>query len=170
MTPSFVTAHRIRRRLCWHTEARAISVNSLFLVCKGHEYTCRNRMSGAELALAIVPLVIVLVEHHRTVFKTSKALTFSKISNDEQLDFYEELHGELTLLHVILERVQTKSMRSGSSGAQPGDSQVESIAFVLGNSAEDFKHILNRVLKSINDLVREKSNALTQDDTVSPVL
>jgi hypothetical protein len=123
-------------------------------------------MSGAELALAIVPLVIVLVEHHRTVFEKGKALALSKISNDQQLDFYQELHGELTLLNMILERVQIKSIRTGTSGARPEKFQAASIDIALGNSAEDFKFILDRVLKSINDLVREKSNALAQKDTV----
>ena len=47
--------------------------------------------------------------------------------------------------------------------------QAESIEIALGNSADDFQSILDRVLRSINDLVREKSNALTQDDIVSAV-
>ena len=126
-------------------------------------------MSGAELALAIVPLVIVLVEHHRTVLRKSKALTLSRISNDQQLDFYQDLHGELTLLNMILERVKIKSARVRLSGSQPEMTQAESIEIALGNSADDFQSILDRVLRSINDLVREKSNALTQDDTVSAV-
>ncbi|CAN9219834.1 unnamed protein product [Alternaria alternata] len=121
-------------------------------------------MSGAELALAIVPLVIVLVEHHRTVLRKSKALTLSRISNDQQLDFYQDLHGELTLLNMILERVKIKSARVRLSGSQPEMTQAESIEIALGNSADDFQSILDRVLRSINDLVREKSNALTQDD------
>jgi hypothetical protein len=126
-------------------------------------------MSGAELALAIVPLVIVLVEHHRTVLRKSKALTLSRISNDQQLDFYQDLHGELTLLNMILERVKIKSARVRLSGSQPEMTQAESIEIALGNSADDFQSILDRVLRSINDLVREKSNALTQDDIVSAV-
>ncbi|CAN9419644.1 unnamed protein product [Alternaria alternata] len=121
-------------------------------------------MSGAELALAIVPLVIVLVEHHRTVLRKGKALTLSRISNDQQLDFYQDLHGELTLLNMILEKVHIKSARVRLSGAQPEISQAESIEIALGHSAKDFQTILDRVLKSINDLVREKSNALTEDD------
>jgi hypothetical protein len=127
-------------------------------------------MSGAELALAIVPLVIVLVEHHRTVLRKGKALTLSRISNDQQLDFYQDLHGELTLLNMILEKVHIKSARVRLSGAQPEISQAESIEIALGHSAKDFQTILDRVLKSINDLVREKSNALTEDDIVSAVL
>lgn len=126
-------------------------------------------MSGAELALAIVPLVIVLIEHHRTVLRKSKALTLSRISNDQQLDFYQDLHGELTLLNMILERVKIKSARVRLSGSQPEMTQAESIEIALGHSADDFQSILDRVLRSINDLVREKSNALTQDDIVSAV-
>jgi hypothetical protein len=107
-------------------------------------------MSGVEFASAIVPLVIVLVEHHRTVFRKGMALTLSRISNDQQLDFYQDLHGELTLLSLILERVQSK-------------------AASVRHSADDFQAILERILKSINDLVREKSSALTKEDTVSTV-
>jgi hypothetical protein len=127
-------------------------------------------MSGAELALAIVPLVIVLVEHHRTVFRKGKALTLSRISNDQQLDFYHELHGELSLLNMILERVKLKDARVRLSRVKLEMSQTESIEIALGNSADDFQLILNRVLKSINDLVREKSNALTQGDTASVIM
>jgi len=126
-------------------------------------------MSGAELAMAIVPLVIALVEHHSSVLRKSNALTLSRISNDQQLDFYQDLHGELTLLNMILERVKIKSARVRLSGSQPEMTQAESIEIALGNSADDFQSILDRVLRSINDLVREKSNALTQDDIVSAV-
>jgi hypothetical protein len=48
-------------------------------------------------------------------------------------------------------------------------SQAESIKISLGHSADDFQAILERILKSINDLVREKSSALTKEDTVSTV-
>lgn len=152
------------------SEPRTTQDDSLSLVHKGLEPVRRNTMSGAELALAIVPLVIVLVEHHRTVFRKGKALTLSRISNDQQLDFYHELHGELSLLNMILERVKLKAARVRLSRVKLEMSQTESIEIALGNSADDFQLILNRVLKSINDLVREKSNALTQGDTASVIM
>jgi len=124
-------------------------------------------MSGAELALAVVPLVIVLIEHHRTAFNKGKALTSSTLSNDQQLDFYEELHEELSLLNAALEIVLLRSNRSGQCLTQAKRSRAESIDIAFGSYAGDFKRILHRVLRSINDLVQEKSNALTRIDTVS---
>jgi len=124
-------------------------------------------MSGAELALAIVPLVIVLIEHHQTVFRRGKALTFSKISNNQQLDFYQELHDEILLLKLTLEKVHATSTNVLSSEALPDKSQAEAIEIALGKNADNFNQILDRVLKSINDLVRERSSVLTDDDTVN---
>jgi len=124
-------------------------------------------MSGAELALAIVPLVIVLIEHHQTVFRRGKALAFSKISNNQQLDFYQELHAEILLLSLTLEKVQINSSRVLSGGALSEKTRAEAIEIALGENANHFNEILNRVLKSINDLVREKSSVLTDGDTVN---
>ena len=124
-------------------------------------------MSGAELALAIVPLVIVLVEHHRTVIRRGKAVTLSRISNDQQLDFYQELHAELSLLNVTLDRVKAICYKTGLSKARPDESEEELIDIALGTRAPDFKQILDRVMKSVNDLVREKSSVLIRDETAS---
>ena len=124
-------------------------------------------MSGAELALAIVPLVLVLIEHHQTVFRRGKALTFSKISNNQQLDFYQELHDEILLLKLTLEKVHATSTKVLSSEALPDKSQAEAIEIALGKNADNFNQILDRVLRSINDLVRERSSVLTDDDTVN---
>jgi hypothetical protein len=118
-------------------------------------------MSGAELALAIIPIVIVLIEHHPTVWRRTKALGWSKSKNDQQLDFFQELHAELSLLDIILD-----SVKAASNGHDPDESQAQQIHSVLGKNASNFQQILDRVMKSISDLVREKSSALTQTDTV----
>jgi hypothetical protein len=127
-------------------------------------------MSGAELALAIVPLVIVLIEHHRIVFTRGKALISPKNNNAQQLDFHQELHGELCLLKTTLNRVEVTATRVRLGGIQPNRPLIESIEIRLGKDADSFQLILDHVLKSINDLVREESSALTQDDTVSAML
>ena len=119
--------------------------------------------------MAIVPLVIALVEHHSSVLRKSNALTLSRISNDQQLDFYQDLHGELTLLTMILERIRLDSTRVRLSGAHPQTPQADSIKIALGHSAEDFQATLERILRSINDLVREKSDTPTKDSIVSVV-
>jgi hypothetical protein len=127
-------------------------------------------MAGVELALAIVPLVIVLIEHHQTVFCKSRALTSSRISNEQQLEFYQDLHAELSLLYMTLNRVEIVSSRTELNRTQPASSPAQSIQSRLGSSADNFQQILDRVLKSIDDLVREDSSALTQADTVSALL
>lgn len=119
-------------------------------------------MSGTELALAIVPLVIVLVEHHRTVWRKTKAVAFSKNKNDQQLDFYQELHAELSLLNVTLDRINAGSTRAGHE-----EFRADAIRNALGDNAPHFQQILDQVMRSINNLVREKSSALTRHNTVS---
>jgi hypothetical protein len=112
----------------------------------------------AELALAIVPLVIVLVEHHQTVLRKGKALTRPKSKNEQQLDFYHELHDELCLLNLTLNRIKVRHHR--------GDSEEESIERALGANAPHFKKILERILSYIANLVSERSLGLTAEDAV----
>lgn len=119
-------------------------------------------MSGAELALAIVPLVIVLVEHHQTVIRKGKALAFPRSKNEQQLDFYHELHDELCLLKTTLNRVKGRSTLAGHI-----EEQEAAIKRVLGSNAPHFDKVLDRILRSINDLVSDKSVALVQEDVVS---
>jgi hypothetical protein len=118
-------------------------------------------MSGAELALAIVPLVLILIEHHPTVWRKTKVGWSSKSKNDQQLDFFQELHAELSLLHVTLDRV--KSVSNARDAEEPLAEQIDS---ALGKNAPHFQQILDRVMRSVNDLVREKSSALRQNDIV----
>jgi hypothetical protein len=87
-------------------------------------------MSGAELALAIVPLVIVMVEHHQIVFRKGKALVLPKSKNDQQLDFFHELHDELALLHMTLNRIKERSLLAGHDVTLE-----EAIKRALGNEA-----------------------------------
>lgn len=121
-------------------------------------------MTGVELALAVVPLVIVLVEHHRTVIRKTKAVTRSKTKNRQQLDFYNELYDELSLLKITLDRIETRPTKAGHK-----ESRAESIQRALGENAQPFQIILDRVMKSINDLVSDKSVALEGHDTVRAV-
>jgi hypothetical protein len=122
-------------------------------------------MSGAELAPAIIPLVIVLIEHRPTVWRKTKALGRSKSKNEQHLDFLQELHAELSLLHVVLDNV-----KAASNGHDPEESQAQQISDALGENAAHFQRILDRVVKSIDDLVREKSSAITQNDVVSAAM
>lgn len=119
-------------------------------------------MSGAELALAIVPLVIVMVEHHQTVFRKGKALVLAKSKNDQQLDFFHELHDELALLYMTLNRIRERSRLAGHDVTLE-----EAIKRALGNEAPHFQTILERIMRSINDLVSERSIALAKENTVS---
>lgn len=123
-------------------------------------------MTGVELALAIVPLIIALIEHHGSVVRKGKALARSKSKNEQQLDFYCELHDELSLLKITLDTITARAVAAGS---QSSIQQPESITQVLGSAAPHFDSILNRVLKSISDIVSDKSVDLAGKDTVSMV-
>lgn len=164
MTPSFVTIRRICLSL---GERRLDSLQTIFYHLQSLEYVFCDTMSGVELALAIVPLVIVLIEHHQTIFSRGRVLTSSSFSNDQQREFYQDLRVELSLLNMILSRVHIVSTEVSFDGIQPRDYLAASIQNRLGDSADNFQQVLDRILKSMNDLVRDESSTLTQADTVS---
>jgi hypothetical protein len=168
MTPCFVTIRRICRSLGGD---RLHFLQTIFYHLRSLEYVFCDRMSGVELALAIVPLVIVLIQHHQTIFSRGRALTSSRFSNDQQREFYQGLHVELSLLNIVLSRVHIVSTEVSFDGIQTRDYLAASIQNRLGDSADNFQQVLDRILKSMNDLVRdESSTTLTQADTVSATL
>lgn len=122
-------------------------------------------MTGVELALAIVPLVIALVEHHGTVIRKTSRIVMQKARNEQQLDFYNELHDELSLLNITLDNINARSMVEG-----PYVSQTDSIARVLRCNAPHFDEILTRIMKSIDDLMSDKSIDLKPDHMVRIVV
>jgi hypothetical protein len=129
-------------------------------------------MTGIELALAIVPLVIAVVEHHQTVLRRAQAITSSRAKNEQQIEFYQDLYAELALLETVLNGVKAYSTQknpnnNASQERRASQNLSDVIHEALGNSAEPFEQILGRVLKGVDALVRDKSVALTGQDAVS---
>ncbi|KAF2656292.1 hypothetical protein K491DRAFT_757659 [Lophiostoma macrostomum CBS 122681] len=127
-------------------------------------------MTGIELALAIVPLVIAAVEHQKAIRRKGKALASSKEKNEQQLDFYHELSNELALLDLTLKGVKVYSASKSNNRPAPpedGDIEVPSDAILksLDERAQPFKEILHGIMENINILVSDKSLALSASDT-----
>lgn len=116
-------------------------------------------MSGVELTLAVLPLIITAAEHHREVIRIGKNLTSNKAKNEQQLDFYYELYDELALLENTLRGiVRGLPSRVNNTGFFPlTEDDHEEINTVLGSSAAPFQDILKRLLKSLEALVSDKS-------------
>ncbi|KAF2115387.1 hypothetical protein BDV96DRAFT_659646 [Lophiotrema nucula] len=128
-------------------------------------------LTGLELALAVVPLIIAAAEHHRTVARKSKAVASSKANNEQLLQFYFELYDELSLLRSTLNRVEGTSTHSEVIQAYhpSGEaSRAEHIRQALGTNAQAFESILNRILKSINNIHR-LSSRLPEKDLNDPM-
>ena len=123
-------------------------------------------MSGAELTLAILPLVISAAEHHRAIIRTGKNIASNKAKNEQQLDFYCELYDELALLENTLGGVFRRlPSHADTIGLYPlAEEEREEMKIVLGRTAEPFQDILERMSKSLEDLVSEKSLDLDKSD------
>jgi hypothetical protein len=114
-------------------------------------------MSGVELALAIVPLVIAVIQHRKPLVKVGRALLTSR-RNDEQmnerLDFYSQLYIELSTLHNTLQRL------TGDASSENNDALQQHVNQALGTGIHLFEIILRDILQSIDDLVSDKSLGL----------
>ena len=111
-------------------------------------------MSGVELALAITPLVIATIS---PLAKASKAF-FASRRNSEQtnelLDFYDQLKTQILMLQNTLRRLAGDTPYDDDEALQQRADQV------LGKDQEAFKHMLELVLRSVNDVVSDKSLGL----------
>ncbi|KAI9656217.1 MAG: hypothetical protein M1821_004880 [Bathelium mastoideum] len=119
-------------------------------------------MSGLEfagLALAILPIVMSAIDHYKNAAEHSKDLTSDKNSINRQLDFYSDLNDELALLNGTLNGVAHGfPLRVGGVVSSPLTAhEKEEIARVLGDNAMPFQTILERLLKSLEALISDKS-------------
>jgi hypothetical protein len=116
-------------------------------------------ITGLELTLAVLPLLISAAEHHKKGLRPIKTILSSKSKNDQQVVFYTELHDELALLETTLKGVLRK-LPSRSETSElfklTVDEQAE-IEDILGVTARPFNDLLKRLLKCLNDLTSEKS-------------
>ncbi|KIX10282.1 uncharacterized protein Z518_01364 [Rhinocladiella mackenziei CBS 650.93] len=119
-------------------------------------------ITGLELILAVLPLLISTTEHHKKGLRHAKALTSTKVKNEQQVIFYYELYDELSLLENTLDGVlRGLPSRSDAEKLSPlTENEQDEVEKVLGASAKPFSDILNRLLRSLDDLVSEKSYGL----------
>lgn len=123
-------------------------------------------ITGLELALAILPLLVSATEHHKKGLRFGRVLFSTKGKNEQQLIYYYELYDELSLLENTLKGV-LRDLPSRSADQELSPLTVEEekqLERVLGNSAKPFNQVLERLLKSLNDLVSEKSLELNRAD------
>ncbi|KAL9113632.1 MAG: hypothetical protein Q9227_002370 [Pyrenula ochraceoflavens] len=136
-------------------------------------------MSGIEiggLALAVLPLVISAAEHN--IASKLQTIASNKAKNDQQLSFYYELYEELALLASNLQRLinDVPSLRHHSGAISlivewpwHANGKIDdALKAALRANYEPFRSILERLLKSVEYIVSDKSLALTTSDTQSP--
>jgi hypothetical protein len=123
-------------------------------------------ITGFELALAVLPLVISATEHHKKVLRPAEAILSTKRKNEHHLIFYEELYDELALLGNTLKTVggNLVSRLEAEAFSTLNPDEHDEIERVLGSSAQPFSDHLERLLRSLNDLVSEKSLGLNRSD------
>lgn len=134
-------------------------------------------ITGVELTLAILPLIISAAENQKTFFEKGKALASNKEKNEQQLDFFYELYDELSLLSSNLSGliISLPSLRGAEKGSpfvvnpQQLTSGVidDELDAALGTRKEPFKSILQRLLTSLEAIVSDKSLELAEHDVVS---
>jgi hypothetical protein len=135
-------------------------------------------ISGLELAFAIVPLVISATEHHRKAYHKIKMIASRKARDEEREDFLSELHDEIALLGNTLKRLisdlttltekQRQQLLNLDREQWKQDDVGAALNTRLGGDAElAFTDILSRLLKSLDDVVSEKSLRFISSNVVS---
>jgi len=130
--------------------------------------------TGLELALGLVPLVVTATEHHQKAYRKFKMMV---TPDDELEDFLADLHDEISLLgHTLnclisdlttLSEKQRERLMSLDRVQWEQDSVDIALKARLGGDAESaFKDILNRLLKSLDEVVSERSLRFIASDEV----
>jgi hypothetical protein len=125
-------------------------------------------ITGLDLAFAIVPLVISATEHHQKAYRKAKLIASPKARDEELEDFLADLHDEVALLrHTLrclvsdlttLTEKQRDQLLDLDRDQWKQDDVSVALRTRLGGDAElAFTDILGRLLKSLDDVVSEKS-------------
>jgi hypothetical protein len=133
---------------------------------------------GLELAFAIVPLVITATEHHQRAYRKAKTIASPKARDEELEDFLADLHDEIALLgHTLrclvsdlttLTEKQRDQLLNLDREQWKQDDVSLALRTRLGGDAElAFTDILGRLLKSLDDVVSEKSLHFISSERVS---
>lgn len=116
-------------------------------------------MSGVELALAVVPLVIAVIQHRKPLARVGRAMITSRRSTEqrnERSDFYSQLYLELSMLHYTLQRLVGEVPPGNNEAVQRHVHQA------LGTGLQVFEETLRDILQSFDDIVSTKSLGLEE--------
>lgn len=133
---------------------------------------------GLELAFAIAPLVVTATEYHRKAYHQITMIASAKARDEELEDFLADLHDEVSLLGHTLRclisdlTMLTENQRDRLLDLEREEWQQDNVSVALktrlGGDAElAFTDILNRLLKSLDSVVSEKSLRFVRSDIVS---
>lgn len=133
---------------------------------------------GLELAFAIIPLVTIATEHHQNLYRKAKTILSSKAKNEQLEDFLADLHDEIALLgHTLRCLISDLTTLTEKQRQQLLDIDQEqwkqkdvsmALRARLGGDAElAFTDILDRLLKSLDDVVSERSLEFISSERVS---
>ena len=135
-------------------------------------------ITGLDLAFAIVPLVISATEHHQKAYRKAKLILSPKARDEELEDFLADLHDEVALLGHTLKclvsdlTTLTEQQRGRLLDLDRHQWKQDDVSVALrtrlGGDAElAFADILSRLLKSLDDVVSEKSLHFISSERVS---
>ncbi|KAH7380832.1 hypothetical protein BKA64DRAFT_221672 [Cadophora sp. MPI-SDFR-AT-0126] len=136
-------------------------------------------ITGLELALALVPLVLTATEHHKKAFRKVKTLASPKDRDEKLLDFLQDLHDEVALLGhtlrglvtdltTLTEKQRELLLKLDREQWKQNDINV-ALKTRLGSDTEAaFTSILDRLLKALDDVVSEKSLHFINSERTSP--
>ena len=133
-------------------------------------------LTGIELALAVIPLMIAGTEYYRKAFEKSKTASRQTVKNEKLLDFYQSLHAEIALLDITLRCLvsdlptipeQQKTQLLEHDRQQWKDAAVAvALSERLGGAEDAFKDILDTILKTLENIISDKSLHLVGTDVV----
>jgi hypothetical protein len=134
-------------------------------------------LTGIELLLAVIPLMITGTEYYRKALEKSKTALRQKVKNEKLLDFYQSLHAEIALLNLTLRYLvsdlptipeQQKAQLLEHDRRQWKDAAVAvALGERLGGAEDAFQDILDTILKTLENIISDKSLHLTETDVVS---
>jgi hypothetical protein len=133
-------------------------------------------LTGIELALGVIPLIIAVTAYSRKAFEKSKTASRQKVKNEKLLDFYQSLHAEIALLGITLESLvsdlptipeQQKAQLLKHDRKQWNDVAVAvALSERLGGAEDAFKDILDTILKTLENIISDRSLHLVGADIV----
>ncbi|CZT10391.1 uncharacterized protein RAG0_14883 [Rhynchosporium agropyri] len=123
---------------------------------------------GLELALALAPLVIIATEYHLKAYDQAKTILSSRARDEKLEDFLTELHDEVAILAFTLRYLisdlttlnepQREQLLKLDRVQWKQDDISDALRMRLGSVAEiTFRDILGRLLKSLDEVVSERS-------------